>query len=262
VRGSTRITVITHDGAERPGVFVGDDFPFTDIAVIRVQPDGLTVVPIGDSDAVQPGQGVLTIGSVAFNQSQFMDFRNNVTRGIVSGTKKRWPKDDTVMEDLIQTDAAINHGNSGGALVTLDGKLIGITTTVIRGNQAGQQVEGVGFAISSRTFTPLLEQIVQSGKTERPYVGIIHRTITQDVALQLRLPVREGALVADVEGNSPAAQAGVQRGDVITKLGDIAIDETHPYLNALVKVKPNSTVPLTVLRGGQELKINIDVRAR
>jgi 2-alkenal reductase len=262
VRGATRIMVIGHDGAERPGVFVGDDYPFTDIAVVRVQPDGLAVVPVGDSDAVQPGQGVLTIGSVAFNQSQFMDFRNNVTRGIVSGTKKRWPKDDTVMEDLIQTDAAINHGNSGGALVTLDGKLVGITTTVIRGNQAGQQVEGVGFAISSRTFQPLIDQIIRTGKTERPYIGVIHRTITQEVAAQLRLPVREGALVADVEGNSPAAQAGVQKGDVITKVADFDINETQPYLSALVKLKPNTTVPLTVLRGGQELKVNIDVTAR
>ena len=262
VRGATRIAVIMHDGEERPGVFVGDDFPFTDIAVVRVQPEGLTVVPIGDSDAVQPGQSVLTIGSVAFNQSQFMDFRNNVTRGIVSGTKKRWPKDDTVMEDLIQTDAAINHGNSGGALVTLDGKLIGITTTVIRGNQAGQQVQGVGFAISSRTFTPLVEQIIRNGKPERPYVGIVHRTITQEVAAQLRLPVREGALAADVEANSPAARAGVQRGDVITKVADFDITETQPYLSALVKLKPNSTVPLTVLRGGQEMKFDVEISTR
>jgi S1-C subfamily serine protease len=239
------------------------DAPFTDVAVVRIRPDNITVVPVGDSDAVVPGQGVLVIGSVAFNQQLFDDFRNNVTRGIVSGVHRTWPKDDTVMEDLIQTDAAINHGNSGGALVTMDGTLMGITTTVIRGTQSGQQVQGVGFAISSKTFMSLVSQIIQNGKTDRPFVGIVHQTISAEQAQRARLPVTNGAAsVVDVVENSPAARAGVQKGDIITKLADFDINDDQPYLAALVKLKPNTTVPLTVLRGGREVQVDLEVVAR
>jgi 2-alkenal reductase len=263
VRDATQISVIMNDGSERPGVLVGDDAPFTDVAVVRIQPSGITVVPVGDSESVQPGQGVLAIGSVAFNQQMYDQFRNNVTRGVVSGVHRRWPKDDTVMEDLIQTDAAINHGNSGGALVTLDGQLIGIMTTVVRGTQSGQQVQGVGFAISSRTFKPLVDQIIANGKTDRPYVGIVHQTISADQAQRARLPVTNGAAaVVDVIDNSPASRAGVQKGDVITKLADYEINDDQPYLYALVKMKPNTTVPLTVLRGGQEMQLSLDILNR
>lgn len=263
VRGATQITVIMSDGSERPGVLAGDDAPFTDVAVVRIQPDNLTVVPMGDSEMVRPGQAVLTIGSVAFNQQMYDEFRNNVTRGIVSGVGRRWPKDDTVMEDLIQTDAAINHGNSGGALVTLDGQLIGITTTVVRGTQSGQQVEGVGFAISTRTLKPVIDQIIRNGKTDRPYVGIVHQTISAEQAQRARLPLSNGAAaVVEVIENSPASRAGVQKGDIITKLADFEINDDQPYLSALVKMKPNTTVPLTIVRGGQEMQLSLDVMVR
>jgi len=262
VRGATQISVIMADGETRPGVLAGDDAPFTDVAVVRIQPDNTTVVPVADSDSVQPGQGVLTIGSVAFNQQQFDEFRNNVTRGIVSGVHRRWPKDDTVMEDLIQTDAAINHGNSGGALVTLDGRLVGITTTVIRGTQAGQQVQGVGFAISSRTFKPLVDQIINNGKTDRPFVGIVHQTLTAEQAQRARLSVSGAAAVVDVIENSPAAKAGVQKGDIVTKIADLEINDNLPYLNALVKQKPNTTVPVTLLRNGREIRVDMEVTLR
>jgi len=261
VRGASRITVKLANGEERPGVLVGDDAPFTDIAIVRVQPDGLNVVPIGDSNALIHGQAVLAIGSVAFS-AQTTDFRNNVTRGVVSGLHRRWPRDDTVMEDLIQTDAAINHGNSGGALVTINGELVGITTTVVRGNQGGQTVEGVAFALPSRTFKPIIDQIIASGKTERPFVGIVHRQLTPELIQQSRLAVQNGAFVLDVVADSPAARAGIQKGDVITKLGDQAISDELPYLNALVRQRPGSSVPVTLVRAGRETQINLEITAR
>lgn len=261
VRGATRIVVTLSDGEERPGVVVGDDAPFTDIALVRIQPEGLTVVPMGDSDALIPGQAVLAIGSVAFSATA-TDFRNTITRGIVSGIHRRWPRDDVVMEDLIQTDAAVNHGNSGGALVTMTGELVGITTTVVRGTQGGHQVEGVAFAISSRTFKPIVDQLIRTGKTERPYVGIVHRQITPDLAQQTRLPVQEGVVVLDVVSDSPAAKAGLQKGDVITKLADREITADSPYLNVLAKQRPNTTIPVTVLRGNRELTLTLQVGAR
>lgn len=261
VRGAQRITVKLASGEERPGVLVGDDKPFTDIAVVRMQPDGLTVVPVGDSDALVPGQGVLAIGSIAFS-STLIDFRNTITRGVVSGLNRRWPRDDTVMENVIQTDAAINHGNSGGPLLTLNGQVVGIVTTVIRSTQAGQAVQGVGFAIPSKVFMPIVQELIATGKTTRPYVGIVHKQVTAEVAAQNRLPPREGAVVLDVLADSPAARAGVQRGDLITKVADADVTEDQPYLNILARQRIDTTVPLTLLRSGRELTLDITIVAR
>jgi 2-alkenal reductase len=265
VDSATKISVRLPSGEERPGVLVGDDSPFTDIAVIRVQPDNLTVVPVGDSEALALGQQVLAIGSPAFGSSLTdvrNDFNNTVTRGIVCGIHRRWPREDTIMEDLIQTDAAVNHGNSGGALVTLNGDLVGITTTVVRGTDQGNEVQGVAFAISSRVFKPLVDQIIASGRVQRPYVGISHRQITPDIARQNRLPVQNGALVINVDGDSPAAKAGIQRGDIITKINNTPITEDAPYLSILVKQTPNTTVPVTYTRNGKETTVDVDIGIR
>lgn len=261
VDGATQIKVKLASGEERPGVLVGDDSPFTDIAVVRVQPDNLTAVAVGDSDSLAPGQQVLAIGSIAFGANA-TDYPNNVTRGVVSGLHRRYPREDTVMEDLIQTDAAVNHGNSGGALVNLNGELVGITTTVVRGTQNGFQVQGVAFAISSKTFMPILEAILRTGRVPRPYIGVQHQQVTDAIARQLGLAVQNGAAVIDVVPDSPAAKAGIRRGDVITKLAGMEITESQPYLNVLLKQRPNSTVPVTLMRGNRELTVDVTVGER
>ncbi len=261
VENARRIVVKLSTGEERPGVLVGDDSPFTDIAVVRIQPDNLNPVPVGDSDALTLGQQVLAIGSIAFGANA-TDFRNNVTRGLVSGLHRRWPREDTVMEDLIQTDAAVNHGNSGGALVNLAGELVGITTTVVRGTQNGFQVQGVAFAIPSRTFRPLVDEIIATGKVQRPNIGITHKQITEEIARQSGFPVSAGAAVLDVVPNSPADKAGIRRGDVLTKLGETEITEDVPYLNILRKLQPNSTAPVTLLRSGREITVDVAVGVR
>ncbi len=242
-------------------MLVGDDSPFTDIAVVRVQPDGLTAVPIADSDGLQLGQEVLAIGSIAFGPNA-TDFRNTVTRGVVSGLHRRWPRDDVVMEDLIQTDAAVNHGNSGGALVDLAGDLVGITTTVVRGTDNGFQVQGVAFAISSRTFQPVVDALIRTGKVERPYIGIVHQQITDQIAQQNNLPVRNGAAVVQVTPGSPADKAGIRPGDIITNLAGTDITEDNPYLNVLVKQRPGTTVPITVLRNGRSMTMDVAITTR
>lgn len=265
VENQRRITVRLQSGEERPGVLVGDDSPFTDIAVVRVQPEGLTVVPIGDSDALRLGQTVLAIGSPAFGSSPRdvrNDFNNTVTRGIVSGLHRRWPKDDAIMEDLIQTDAAVNHGNSGGALVNLAGELVGITTTVVRGTPSGLQVQGVTFAISSRTFKPLVDEIIRTGKVQRPYLGIQHQLITPEIARQYGLPVQAGAYVVDVVPESPAAKAGIRPRDIIVRIDKMEIAEDMPYLNILAKLQPNTTVSIAFLRGGREMTADVTVGVR
>ncbi|MER3419517.1 MAG: 2-alkenal reductase [Chloroflexota bacterium] len=265
VENQRRITVRLQSGEERPGVLVGDDSPFTDIAVVRVQPEGLTAVPIGDSDALRLGQTVLAIGSPAFGSSPRdvrNDFNNTVTRGIISGLHRRWPKDDAIMEDLIQTDAAVNHGNSGGALVNLAGELVGITTTVVRGTQSGLQVQGVAFAISSRTFKPLVDEIIRTGKVTRPYLGIQHQLITPELARQYGLPVQNGAFVVDVVPESPAAKAGIRPRDIIIRIDKTEIAEDMPYLNILAKLQPNTTVSIAFMRGGREITADVTVGVR
>lgn len=265
VDNAVKISVKLQNGDERPAVLVGDDKPFTDIAVIRVQPDGLTVVPIADSDALKLGQTVIAIGSPAFGSGlgdTRNDFNNTVTRGIVSGLHRRWPRDDTVMEDLIQTDAAINHGNSGGGLLTLTGELVGITTTVVRGTQQGLEVQGVAFALSSKTFKPLFDEIIASGKVQRPYVGIEHRQITSENVRDSGATVPKGAFVVNVESGSPAAKSGLQRGDIITRLGGQDISEDNPYLYVLIKQKPNQSVPLTFIRNGKETTVDLTIGLR
>ncbi len=265
VEGAKRIIVQFASGEERPGVLVGSDDPFTDIAVLRVQPDGLAVVPLGDSDALVQGQSVLAIGSPAFGSSQKdvrNDFHNTVTRGIISGLHRRWPNDDVIAEDLIQTDAAVNHGNSGGALVNLNGELVGITTTVVRGTQNGLQVQGVTFAISSKTFMPLVGEIIRTGKVARPYLGIEHRQITPDVARQNGLPTQNGAYVTDVTPESPAAKAGIRPRDIIIRINNTDIAEDLPYLNLLAQQQPNATVPISFIRNGRETTVDITIGLR
>lgn len=261
IENATKITVKFADGQDRPAVLVGDDGPFVDIAVVRVQPDNLTVVAVGDSDALVLGQQVLAIGAVAFG-SNLTDFRNNVTRGVVSGLHRRWPREDTIMEDLIQTDAAVNHGNSGGALVNMGGELVGITTTVVRNTQNGFAVQGVAFALSSKTFKPLVDEIIRTGKVQRPYIGVQHKQLTSDLARQNNLPVQNGAVVLDVVPNSPADKAGIKRNDIIVKVGTLDITEDTPYLNVLVQQRPNTTVPVTYVRAGKETTVDVAIGLR
>ena len=263
VENAAKITVKLASGEERPGVLVGDDFPFTDLAVVRVQPDGLKALPVGDSEALVLGQQVLAIGSIAFTSNQ-LDYRNNVTRGIVSGLNRRYrpQRDNVVMEDLIQTDAAVNHGNSGGALVNLGGELVGITTSVVRETEQGFSVQGVAFAIPSRTFKQVIDEIIRTGKVQRPNMGLRAQHITEEVARQMGLSIPAGAGVVEVTPEGPAAKAGLRAGDVITRLGSIDITEDTPFLNALLKQSPNSTAPVTYLRAGRETTVDVTIGAR
>ena len=261
IDGGSKITVKFSNGDEQPGVLVGDDSPFIDIALVRVQPNNLTPVAIGDSNSLILGQRVLAIGSIAFG-ANYSDFRNNVTQGVVSGLKRRWPRDDVVMEDLIQTDASVNRGNSGGALVTLNGELVGITTTVVRATEDGSQVQGVAFAIPSSTFKPIVDELMKGGKVLRPYIGIQHQQITAQVARQNNLPVTNGAVVLDVVSDSPAARAGLRRGDIILRLANTEITEEMPYLNVLIRQKPSTSVPVTYLRGGRETTVDLAIGQR
>ena len=249
VAGARSLDVVFADGRRQVAEIVGTDSPFTDIAVVKVSAKDLETLPLGDSDPLMPGQRVVAIGSA------LGDFRNTVTEGVISGLHRTWREGGVVMEDLIQTDAAINHGNSGGPLVNTQGQVIGITTSVIRQTQGGEAVEGIGFAIPSNTVQLVARQLIEKGRVTRPFLGVAHQQINPALASFYNLPVKYGAFVLRVTADGPAGKAGVQVGDILVRLGDDPIDDAHPFLNVLMKHSPNKRVKLTLKRNGQQLEL-------
>ena len=256
VRDNQGLYIILFDGEERPAQLVGTDYPFTDLAVIKTQPQGLSVATLGDSDALVVGQSVVAIGST------LGDYRNTTTVGVVSGLHRSWRADGLVMEDLIQTDAAINYGNSGGALATLAGQVVGINTLVIRTTETGQTVEGVGFAIPSNTVRLIVQEITQYGKVRRPFLGVSHREVTPLIASIYDLPVKYGAYVSRVSPGSPAHKGGINEGDIIVQVGADRIDQNHPFLNILMRHKPGEEVEVRVYREDREITLRVVLMER
>ncbi len=253
---SQDLSVILSHGEGKRASLVGTDYPFTDLAVIKIEAEGLTAAELGDSDQLAVGQKVVATGSA------LGDFRNTVTAGIISGLHRSWGRDDILMEDLIQTDAAINHGNSGGALANLAGQVIGINTIVIRRGESGEVVEGMGFAIPSNTVIAIVQQLIEKGKVTRPFLGIAHRTITPAIANSYNSPASQGIYITEVVPNSPAARGGLRPGDILLKINDDTIDRKHPFLNLLMKHEPFEEVALTIIREGEETRVRVTLAER
>ncbi len=246
------LVVVLSNGEQRPAEFVSAD-AYADLAVLKVAGEMPAVAVFGNSDNLKPGETVIAIGS------PLGEFRNTVTVGVVSATGRAL---DTgkgyALENLIQTDAAINQGNSGGPLVNLNGEIVGINTMIVRGGFGSQTVaEGLGFAIPANTVRLISEQIITRGHFARPYLGVRWQAVTPTIARRYRLPVDWGAYVMEVVPKSPAAQADLQRGDIIIAIGDQVIDENHSFINALFAQRPGETVWVTVYRDGQEKRLRV-----
>ncbi len=244
------------DGSERPAHIVSTDAPFTDLAVLSVPPGGLKALKFGDSDALLPGQQVVAIGSALF------EYKNSVTTGVVSGLHRRWLRDGVYMEDLVQTDAAINNGNSGGPLITTSGEVIGITTNVVRRLGSVDTVYGISFAISSKTMAPIVQSIRDRGVYPRPYLGIDHVNVDADLAQKNNLPVDHGALVQRVFDGSPAQKGGIRPGDVILKIGKNDVNDDMPFINALSRVGPTDKVTIEYMRDGKTQDVDVVLTPR
>ncbi|MFO3796381.1 MAG: S1C family serine protease [Anaerolineales bacterium] len=248
------LSVILADGTALAARLVSTDV-FADLAVLKVEGKMPTVAVFGDSDALKPGETVIAIGS------PLGEFRNTVTVGVVSALGRSLDSGKGYfIEDLIQTDAAINQGNSGGPLVNLNGEVIGINTLIVRGGYgSGTVAEGLGFAIPSNTVRFIASQIITKGYFARPYLGVGWQMITPSIARRYRLPVEWGAYITQVASGSPAAQAGLRRGDIILQIGEHPIDATHSYLNALFAYQPGDQVALKIWRDGKiiELKVTL-----
>jgi serine protease Do len=252
IENAKHFTVILSDGQQRSASVVGAD-PFSDLAVLKAEGKMPAAAELGSSDTLQAGETVIAIGS------PLGDFKNTVTVGVISATGRSLDTGNGyLMEDLLQTDAAINQGNSGGPLVNLAGQVVGINTLILRGGSGGQAVvEGLGFAIPTTTIRAVAEKIIEKGYIARPYLGIRWQWIDPNLASMYNLPVKWGVYVSQVVRGSPAANGGVQPGDIITRIGDVPLDGEHPYANALYRYAPGDSVTLTVQRSRQEVTLNV-----
>jgi 2-alkenal reductase len=255
VAGAERLYVVLADGRQHQATLVGTDAPFSDLALIKIDgargevTSSLPAARLGDSDALVQGAWVVTIGSA------LGDFRNTVTIGVISALGRSLEDNGTVLDDLIQTDAAINHGNSGGPLLDLDGQVIGINTAIIRGGD--QQAEGIGFAIPSNTVRYVADQLITRGRVARPYLPIEYVAITRRLAAIYQLPVDYGLYVQRIGRGSALEQAGVQAGTIILSLGGQKIDERTPLLRALARHQVGERVPIEIWQAGATRTIEI-----
>lgn len=252
VRGASRVDVVLHTGEERRGTLVADDRPFTDLAVVRIEGEGtFPTIPIGDSDALQLGDPLVAIGH------SLQTFDHSITTGVVSGLHRSWPRENVVMEDLIQTDAAVNHGNSGGALLNRHGELVGMNTTVIRQTETGQSVEGIALAISSRTIDDVSSAIIEDGRKARPSLGLEHRDVPPELAAANGFPPMQAALVVAVDSNSPAESGGIRPQDLIIAMGGMELTPERPYINTLMRLATGEAIDIVVLRGSEEVTLSV-----
>lgn len=251
VEGAKSVSVVLSNGAEQDATVIGTD-PYNDIAVLKTEGSVPAVAALGNSDALQPGESVIAIGS------PLGDFKNTVTVGVVSATGRSIDTGQGYqIEGLIQTDAAINQGNSGGPLVNLAGQVIGVNTLIVRGNGSGAVAEGLGFAIPVDSAQVVAAQIIEKGYFSHPFLGVAYQAISPAIAKAYNLPVEWGVYISRVAAGSPASEAGLQRGDIITRVGDVAMDETHSYLNTLYTYKPGDKVTLTLVRDGKTLELQV-----
>ena len=243
IEQATGITVkFYNDDKEYDATIVGTD-PITDLAVVKVDKTGLTPATLGNSDNLKVGEFVMAIGNPLG-----MDY--SVTSGIVSAVNREITAEGTTYT-AIQTDAAINNGNSGGALVNANGEVVGINTLKL----AGSGIEGMGFAIPISSTTNIVQQLIDYKTVKRPFIGITGSSVGTQVAERYNLP--EGIYVEEVEKDSPAEAAGLKKSDIITKIEGKEVKS----INELNKVKYTynigDTVTLTVYREGQEIEVKI-----
>jgi serine protease Do len=252
VDGAVDVNVTMSDRRILPAKVVGTD-PLTDLAVIKVNATDLPSVPWGDSTQLHPGQTVLAFGNP-------FGLRFTVTRGIVSALNRPNPSasDRRKPGQFIQTDAAINPGNSGGPLVNAHGEVIGINTFLISSNGS---FSGMGFAIPTQIVRPTVENLIKFGKVSHGYMGIGISDVTPENSKFFDLKKSEGALVTQVEPNSPGAKAGLKTGDVITQLDGKAVNDAGELQVEVGQKRPGTTIKLEVIREGKTVNVPVTLEA-
>ena len=250
VQGATKIEVTLNNNKVYPATVIGTD-PATDVALIKIDADGLPIVPFGDSDNLRLGEWVLAIGSPLGEQ-----LKGTITAGIVSAKGRSMPNysGEFKIESFIQTDAAVNPGNSGGALVNKKGELVGINTAIV--SQTGAY-SGYSFAVPSNMVKKVVADLIDFGSVKRAMLGISGNTVTDEIATKNKLSSPEGVYVAEVVKGGAADKAGIKAEDIITEIGGTHIS-TIPQLQAKVNsFHPGDKATVKVLRGGKTLELEV-----
>ena len=246
IDGAEEITVELSDRRSFDAKLVGSDPP-SDLAVLKVEASGLPVLSLGDSDKVRVGDIVLAIGNP-------LGVGQTVTAGIISAKGRQTGLSDGSFEDFLQTDAAINQGNSGGALVNTGGELVGINSQIL--SPSGGNI-GIGFSIPSNMARTVVEQLIRQGRVRRGQLGVAVQAVTADIAASLGMREARGVIVSSVVPGSAAARAGLERGDVITAVNGQEVNEPNVLRNLVAATQPGTEVTLKVVRGGQEREVRV-----
>lgn len=253
IEGTDTVDVTLKDGRTLEGKVLGTD-PVTDVAVVKIEGENLPTVKLGDSDTLQPGEWAIAIGNP-------LGLDNTVTVGIISATGRSSAQvgipDKRV--SFIQTDAAINPGNSGGPLLNQNGEVIGINTAIIQGAQ------GLGFSIPINTAQNIADQLVTKGQVDHPYLGIQMVTLTPDLQKEInqnpnsgfKISAEQGVLIVQVMPESPAAQAGIRAGDVITEIDGKPMREATDIQQAVQNTQVGSSLNVLIRRGDQSLPLTV-----
>jgi Do/DeqQ family serine protease len=243
INGADTVEVDLKDRRSLRARVIGSD-PASDLAVLKVEASGLAALPFGNSETVDVGDVVLAFGNP-------MGVGQTVTMGIISAKGRATGLGDGSFEDFLQTDAPINSGNSGGALVNTRGELVGINSQIL--SPSGGNI-GIGFSIPANMVRAVIDSLIRDGKVTRGRLGVTVQPVTSDVAEGLELEEIGGALINSVEANGPADKAGIKAGDVITALNGQSIADSNELRNKIAQLGPDARVELTLVRNGRTEK--------
>jgi serine protease DegQ len=250
VQAADEIAVALSDGRQVEARLVGAD-PESDLAVLKIDAKELPVITFGRSDSLKVGDVVLAIGNP-------FDVGQTVTMGIVSALGRTNLGINT-FENFIQTDAAINQGNSGGALVDSNGHLVGINTAIF--SRTGGSI-GIGFAIPSTLVVQVMDQLIKTGKVVRGYFGVEPEDLTPELAEVLKMPQSEGVVLKGVQRSSPAGKAGLEPGDVMLTINGQPVKNSRAMLNQISQLPPGAPARVRVAREGKEIEVQVTVGER
>lgn len=248
IDGATKIEVTLNNNQKYPATLVGTD-PATDIALLKIEADGLPVVTFGDSDKLRLGEWVIAIGSP-------YDLRSTITAGIVSAKGRSMPNytGEFKIESFIQTDAAVNPGNSGGALVDKAGNLVGINTAIV--SQTGSYT-GYSFAVPVNIVKKIVYDLMDYGSVKRAVLGITMQEIDDKIAEELKLSSRKGVYIVEVSKSGAADKAGIKSGDVLIAIDSVQLTNAASVQEAVSRFSPGDEAVVTVIRDGKEKKLDV-----
>lgn len=251
IAGANAIEVTLNNNRTYPAQLIGTD-PATDVALIKIEENGLPVIPFEDSDKLRLGEWVIAIGSP-------YDLRSTITAGIVSAKGRSMPKDpnnpnEFRIESFIQTDAAVNPGNSGGALVNKEGKLVGVNTAII--SQTGSYA-GYSFAVPSNIVKRIADDLMDFGTVHRARLGIVMLPVNDEIAKELKLSSVNGVYITDMAEDSAAAEAGIKVGDVVVEIGGSKVTGVSSVQEMVNNFHPGDKTEVKVIRGGEYLSFEV-----